>query len=169
MSLSAWFKTKHGTTNYKSLLPFINAVDNEGGSRHFKADGFMDLVIENLQRTEYFLGSPMKVYSISHYGEQNGDLMADPDMEIGVINDGEHMRIIPMTFRNDYMGVNQSVFHLTMDDYLYSKQLLTDLDDFLWQWLKNIEQQGFYDDINSKQDIIDEIELEEMMEEEIDF
>lgn len=143
------FLKKHGTTNYKALYPFIEAVDCAGGSAHFKAEGFMDLVIENLERCEWFLGERMDVYSISHYGEQNGDLMADPDMEIGVISDGKAMRVIPLTFRNDYMGINQEVFTTTPNGMGYSPRLLTDLDDFLHDWLKNIEAQGFYDDIKN--------------------
>ena len=84
-------------------------------------------------------GNP--IYSIAHYGEQNGDLMADPDMEIAV-NDGEG-RIIPRTFQNDYMGLFQQVFREQDGHKVYSPGLLRDLDTFLWQWLQNIEEQGF--------------------------
>lgn len=139
--------TKHGTTNYKALQPFIEAVDNAGGHAHFKADGYMDLVIENLDMVEWFLGEKMNLYSITHYGECNGDLMADPDMQIGVVNDGKAMRVIPMTYQNDYMGIFQRVFQYTDKNWKYSKRLLIDLDEFLYEWLGNIKEQGFYDDI----------------------
>ena len=36
-------------------------------------------------------------YSIAHYGQQNGDLMADPEMTFR--GDGT-----PLTYRNDYVG-----------------------------------------------------------------
>lgn len=134
-------KTKHATTNYKSLKPYIDAVNVAGGSRHFKAAGYMDLVIENLYYKD-FEGND--IYSISHYGIQNGDLMADPDMEIALTNDG---RIIPRTYRNDYLGIMQQVFKTIDGKVCYSNQLLIDLDLFLWQWLQNIDQQGFKDDI----------------------
>ena len=134
-------RTKHATTNYKALKPFIDAVNKAEGSRHFTAPGYMDLVIENLYFND-FEGNP--VYSISHYGVQNGDLMADPDMEIAVTKDG---RIIPRTYRNDFMGLHQEVFKTVEGRTLYSNQLLIDLDIFLWQWLQNIEQQGFKNDI----------------------
>lgn len=138
-------KTKHATSNYKSLKPFFDAVNAaEGGSLHFMAPGYMDLVIEDLYFND-FEGN--KVYSISHYGTQNGDLMADPDMEIAVTNDG---RIIPRTFRNDYLGLRQEVFREVNGKTFYSNQLLIDLDTFLWQWLKNIEDQGFKSDINNE-------------------
>ena len=131
-------KTKHARTNYKAIKPFLLTVDREEGHKHFKSPGFMDLVIENLQFSD-FEGNP--VYSMSHYGEQNGDLMADPDMEFAV--DDRNQRIIPRTFRNDYMGIMQEVFKVAPDGIRYSDRLLVDLDHFLWQWLQNIDDQGF--------------------------
>jgi len=131
-------KTKHSTTNYKALKPFLEAVDAAEGHKHFKSGGYMDLVIENLEYADEE-GNP--IYSIAHYGEQNGDLMADPDMEIAV-NDKEG-RIIPRTFQNDYMALFQQVFKTQDGRRVYSPSLLRDLDAFLWQWLQNIEQQGF--------------------------
>lgn len=139
--LAKQFMKKHGRTNYEALRPFIEAVDNAGGHAHFKSEGYMDLVIEDLNRTEHFLGDKMQVYSIAHNSIQNGDLMADPDMEIGVINDGEHLRIIPLTFQNDFLGIYQQVFNY--DRTAFSRQLLTDLDTFLYEWLENIKNQGF--------------------------
>lgn len=136
-------RTKHATTNYRSLKPFIDALNAaEGGSRHFKAPGYMDLVIEDLYFQD-FEGNA--VYSISHYGVQNGDLMADPDMEIAITKDG---RVIPRTFRNDYLGIHQEVFKEENGRVRFSNQLLIDLDIFLWQWLQNIEAQGFKSNIN---------------------
>ena len=131
-------RPKHSTTNYKALKPFLEAVDAAEGHKHFKSGGYMDLVIENLEYADEE-GNP--IYSIAHYGEQNGDLMADPDMEIAV-NDKEG-RIIPCTFQNDYMALFQQVFRTQEGRRVYSPSLLRDLDTFLWQWLQNIEQQGF--------------------------
>ena len=44
--------------------------------------------------------------SVCHYGEQNGDLMRDPEMcfELGFI-DGLHLS--DFYYRNDYVGVGQ--------------------------------------------------------------
>ena len=131
-------KTKHSTTNYKAVMPFILAADAAEGHKHFKSEGYMDLVIENLGYTD---ADGYPVYSISHYGKQNGDLMADPDMEIAV-NHTEG-RIIPRTFRNDYIGVYQEVFKMQNGRRVYIPGLLRELDQFLWYWLKNIADQGF--------------------------
>ena len=131
--------TKHSGTNYKMIAPFLRVVDRFGGWRKFKASGYMNLSIENLQYTDR-KGNP--VYSIAHYGEQNGDLMADPEMTFSVDKNGG--KIEALSYRNDYMGLYQEVYKLRDDGVLmYSPKLRTDLDGFLWQWLKNIGEQGF--------------------------
>lgn len=137
-------RTKHAGTNYRALKPFLDATDKAGGHTHFTAPGYMDLTIENLQFTDPD-GNP--VYSITHYGECNGDLMADPDMEIAI--DDKAGRIIPRTYRNDYMGTYQEVFIYRNDRWMYSHRLLTELDYFLWQWLKNINNQGFAPEVHT--------------------
>ena len=119
------------------LEPFIQVVNNNDGYFKFKSSGFMDLSMEKLYYTDVY-GFP--VYSITHYGEQNGDLMADPDMTFSVSDDG---RIIPLSFRNDYMGVDQEVFREIRGKMMYSQSLLKELDDFLWHWLQNLQEQGF--------------------------
>ncbi len=131
-------KTRHEHTNYNMIMRFIAAVNAAGGHKRFESSGYMPLVVEKLYYNDCY-GNP--VYSITHYGEQNGDLMADPDMEIAV--DTENQRIIPQTFRNDYMGIYQEVFRTIKGKTMYSQSLVRQLDDFLWQWLKNINAQGF--------------------------
>ncbi len=131
-------KTKHGTTNYKALRPFIAAVNSNGGWLHFTSGGYMDLVIENLGYSDY-RGKP--VYSIAHYGEQYGDLMADPEVTIAI--DDEAGTIRPLSYRNDYMGKYDEIFKVKNGQNVYSPRLLTDIDEFLYFWRKNIEDQGF--------------------------
>ena len=133
--------TKHDTTNYKALKPFFEAVDKAGGHAHFTAPGYMDLVIEKLWYSDIYVNP---VYSVAHYGEQNGDLMRDPDMELSV--DDSEKRIMPLTWRNDYVGRFDQVFIKRNGKNLFSQRLLTDLDHFLWMWGKNIIEQGFRPD-----------------------
>jgi hypothetical protein len=97
-----------------------------GCSLHFKSGGWMDLVIERLQRDRV---------SLTHYGEQNGDLMKDQDMEVLLAHDGG--LALAVSYQNDYVGVYQ-----TTEDNPHS-QLEHELNDFLRLWLKNIHEQGF--------------------------
>ena len=63
---------------------------------------FMPVVIEKVGR----LPGYGEVISIAHYGEQSGDLMADPEMEFTIIG-GDYY---PISFRNDYLGKHNSIF-----------------------------------------------------------
>lgn len=127
--------TKHATTNYRNLEKFIHAVDaTENHAIKLHSGGYMPLSIERIGFIQR-----RAVYSIAHYGQLNGDLMADPEMTIVV--DTELRTIEPLSFRNDYMGLSQEVY--CDNGRQYRPRLRTDLDDFLWHWIKNIIDQGF--------------------------
>lgn len=131
-------RTKHAGTNYKKLSPFVAACNENDGYIKLHSDGYMPLVIEKLWYSDCF-GNP--VYSIAHYGMQNGDLMRDPDVTFSV--DEKEIRVIPQTFQNDYLGIYQEVFKEINGKMMFSQSLLRSLDQFIWDWLKNIEMQGF--------------------------
>ena len=131
--------TKHATTNYKMLKPFLDGL-NGGDHRRYYSGEFMPLVVEKL-----YEDGAATVYSLTHYGEQNGDAMRDPDMELRI--DHAAGTVEPLTFRNDYMGIFDQVYITRNGQKLYSPRLRTDLDCFLWQWLKNIQDQGFLKNI----------------------
>lgn len=130
---------KHATTNYKRLVPFLNAVDaSEDKHIRLELSGYEPLVFEYLY--EDYRGRP--VYSMTHYYEQNGDLMCDPDMTIAV--DREAGEAWPRSYQMDALGVYQQVFKRQADGKMtYSPSLLRELDGFLWHWLRNVEEQGF--------------------------
>lgn len=127
-------RTKHATTNYRAIAPFLETVDaSEEGSVTFTAAEYMPLSIERLY------ADPLPVYGMMHYTIQNGDLMRDPDMTFRV--DPAAGTVEPLTFQNDFLGLYQEVY---LDGgKRYRPRLRTDLDNFLWQWLKNIMEQGY--------------------------
>lgn len=133
--------TRHAHSNFKMVFPYIDQANRNGGAIRCKASGFMDLTIENLSTNDCY-GNP--VFSMTHYGEQNGDAMRDPDMTFSV--NMETGTVIPLSFQNDYMGVYQEVIQERKGKKMYCVSLLRDLDDFLWMWLKNIKNQGFAPD-----------------------
>ncbi len=80
-----------------------------------------------------------EIISIAHYGEQNGDLMADPEMTFTSV-DGKYY---PISFKNDYVGLYQEVFSYDEDgkpDAIDIK-LQSDLTTFANQWMINIQEQ----------------------------
>lgn len=134
--------TKHGTTNYRRLMRFIgDMAPTANGRRDHKRyqDGMhLPLVFEYLHYSDY-KGRP--VYSMTHWGEMNGDAMRDPDITFAV--DHEAKTIEPMTFQNDYLGIYQEVYIKKGETWLYSKRLRTDLDQHIYEWLNMIEKCDF--------------------------
>lgn len=95
---------------------------------------YMDLVIDVLYPTERTL------LRIGHYGVQNGDLMADPEMIIEILTGGGFN---PLSYRNDYIGYYQEVDE--SNDDRANQKLKRELNQFLLSWDRNIAAQGFLD------------------------
>ena len=98
-----------------------------------KSEGYMDLSVEILEKTPEYVR-----ISLTHYGEQNGDLMADPDMEVKIYP--KQQLAESLTFQNDYLGVYQVVYPESNKVNLTLKK---ELNQFLSQWLSNLKSQGF--------------------------
>lgn len=127
---------RHETTNYKRLLPYMKqAKACDKWYRKFTAPGCMPLTVEYSGATDE---RGDDVYYISHTFEQNGDLMRDPEMMVAVNDEDGTVR--PLVFSNDLVGLEQEVY---MTQNIYRPRLMKELDDFLWQWLKNLKSQGF--------------------------
>ncbi len=96
---------------------------------------FMPVSIEFL-----YEGKLGKVYSVSHYYEQNGDLMSDPDVTFIILKTDE--KIYPMTFRQDNLGIDDVFMLIDSDGNLkYKKHQQKDLGVFCNQWILNIKVQ----------------------------
>jgi len=86
----------------KAIMEVLIAQLDDGYLKLNNASGiFMPLVMEKVTDEPGFTA----VYSLAHYGKQNGDLMADPEMTFG---ECDH-EFYPLSFRNDYVGVYQEV------------------------------------------------------------
>jgi len=124
-------------TIYKKLDDILNLEEflkhHAGHNLKLKSLGFMDLSIEILEKTPDYIR-----ISMTHYGEQNGDLMADPDMEIKIYK--EQQTAEALSFQNDYMGIYQVVYPEAGKVY---PKLKKELNTFLNQWLSNLKIQGF--------------------------
>ena len=100
---------------------------------------FMALVIE---ATDDSGPCGLPALSVAHYGEQNGDLMRDPEMcfELGLAG-GAHLN--PFYWRNDYVAVEQWSRFLDDGQYAYHKALHKQHEDFAKLWDNNLRLQGF--------------------------
>lgn len=67
---------------------------------------FMPLSVEDIGQS----AEGNRLISICHYGEQNGDLMRDPDMVFEIHAWADARTAEPLSFRNDYIGLRQEVY-----------------------------------------------------------
>jgi len=96
---------------------------------------YMDLSVDRLMDDE-----PKTIrISLAHNFVQNGDLMADPDMEIRIYPYAGFVEAL--TYQLDSLGIYQVVY--PEPGKVYPK-LKKDLNKFLNQWLSNLIDQGFY-------------------------
>jgi hypothetical protein len=103
---------------------------------------WMRLVIEVLAE----LGPDgLPVVSVAHYGEENFDLMRDPEIMFQVvIENGGPSDLRPFYFRNDYAGVEQWTRHRSeTGGVLGLPRETAELAAFAQTWDKNLRDQGF--------------------------
>lgn len=100
-------------------LQTIGILDDSGAMKHsymkFEASGLMDLHVDRLTATRI---------SVAHNGLLNGDVMADPDVEIIIYPESKTAEGV--TFQNDYLGIYQE------------PEDTKELNVFLHEWLSNI-------------------------------
>jgi hypothetical protein len=129
---------KHAKQNYQDLRPILEALPRHDFHISVENEPYTRLAAEFLYFSDY-KGRP--VYYIAHYSEQNGNLMADPEIEFAV--DEAEQTIEPVLFCNDYTGSYDEVYKEVDGQMMYSQRLRVNLDEFLHIWLKNLKQQGF--------------------------
>jgi antirestriction protein ArdC len=123
--------------NYENLMRLLGGED----SRRIEAKGYMPLVVEKIE------GSSL--ISLCHYGEQNGDLMRDPEVVFRV-EEGAGAK--PVYFRNDYASVEHATTPGLFGDVPVQPSLQKSLDSFVADWWRNIEEQGFFDKAKTNQE-----------------
>lgn len=126
------------TRNFKKLVKL--GIINDEGKLQFqdaislKSGAFMDLNLDDLGKDE--TGNIR--FSMAHNFEQNGDIMADPDMEIRVIP--EMQSVEALTYQLDSMGIFQRVYP---EPNKVDPKVKKELNSFLGKWLTNLIQQRF--------------------------
>jgi hypothetical protein len=103
-------------------------------------DGFMHLSVEDIGQS----ADGNRLIANSHTGEQNGDLMRDPEMifEIHAVADAPAAE--PLSFRNDYLGIWQEVYRYDAGKKTHvNAALKAELKSFARTWFRNLKEQGF--------------------------
>ena len=112
-------------------------------------NGFMPLSIEDIGQS----ADGNRLIAISHTGEQNGDLMRDPEMVFEIHTYASPDMAEPLSFRNDYMGLMQEIYHYNDDGKKthVNAKLKQHLKSFARAWFTNLKDQGFLGD-NAKRE-----------------
>ena len=120
----------------------IKGLSKENPHCKIKNPPYMDLVIEIL---------PDNLVSVAHYSEQNGDLMADPEMIFRVVQSKKFNtkkmdfdqveEWVPVYYKNDFMGKEID---------LTDKPDIKLKGDFHKLWNKNLKDQGFVKESKKK-------------------
>lgn len=128
-------------TIFKRLAK-IGIIDSEGRPQFgeaikLKSDGFMDLNLDLL-----FEEDGKYTIAMAHNYTQNGDVMADPDMEIRIIPSMKMAEAL--SFRQDGgIPINQHVYEVVNGKTMVYPSIKKELNTFLSGWLLNIKNQGF--------------------------
>ena len=104
--------------------------------------GYMPLSVEEIGSSE----EGYRLVSLCHYGEQNGDLMRDPDIVFLFHNGPDGAAAEPVSFRNDYLGIVHDVYRY--DEVGRRTHVLPtlkqDLKEFAEGWFATLKDQGFF-------------------------
>lgn len=117
---------KIGIINAKGELQFKEAIKLKSGS-------YMDLNLDDLGKDEQGHSIAM-----AHNYEMNGDIMADPDMQVRIIP--EMNSIEALTIQQDNVGVYREVYPEPNKVDIQAKK---EINAFLELWLRNLINQGF--------------------------
>lgn len=129
---------------YRDFAADLNQLLGGHIAVRITVNGYMPLSVEEIGMD----GEGHRLVSLCHYGEQNGDLMRDPDIVFMFQNLPHGSIAEPVSFRNDYLGLNQDVYrydaHGTRTHL--DTTLKLHLKEFAEIWLANLKEQEFFGD-----------------------
>lgn len=129
----------------KSYQEFAKHLTQLLGGVHavrITVSGYMPLSVEEIGSSE----DGQRLVSLCHYGEQNGDLMRDPDIVFLFHNFPDGAAAEPLSYRNDYLGISQEVYRYdeTGRRTHVFPTLKQELKGFARTWFANLRNQGFF-------------------------
>lgn len=133
--------------NNNSTLIFLYLLKAMNGKDHIKIinEPYNPVVLERIGRHSYPLWGDASLYSLCQYYTQCGDLMQDPEMCFILSEDRQ--RIYPTMYQQANMGIYQQSVLLEQVPRFHRVQQ-AEHAVFADQWLHNIKNQGFLDQID---------------------
>jgi hypothetical protein len=127
---------------YQQFATDLHQLLSRARAVRITVPGYMPLSVEEIGSS----GDGYRLVSLCHYGEQNCDLMRDPDIVFLFHNGPDGAAAEPVSFRNDYMGIVQEVYRydeVGRRTYVLPR-LKQDLTEFAKSWFANLKDQGFF-------------------------
>ena len=126
---------------YQSFAKALLTLLGTDTAVRIRVDGYMPLSIEAIGTS----ADGNRLIALCHYGEQNGDLMRDPEMVFELFTHGETSAAEPLSFQNDYVGLFQEVYRYddTGKKTHVKTRLKAELKSFARTWFTNLKDQGF--------------------------
>jgi len=118
----------------EKLIPDLTKL-RPGDARKSESPGFMDLNLDVLSKD----AEQMRI-ALAHNYIQEGDVIADPDMEIRVYLLPDWKKAEALTYQDTY-GYRE-VYREEGGQILVNVKAKAELNSFLKQWLKNALDQG---------------------------
>ena len=115
-------------------LGVVSIIESDQDAAKSEVSGFQPLSLDILYRA-----GDAVVIALAHNAIQNGDLMADPDMEIAIHAGGA---AAPLSYQNDFLGAYHQVYDQFPNLQRVRAKLKRDLTFFLLEWLENAIEQG---------------------------
>ncbi len=127
---------------YTSFEKSLTKLLGDDQAVKLTVDGYMPLSIERIGTSP----EGHKLVVLAHAGIQNGDVMFDPEMVFRFIALDELQLAEPISFRNDYMGINQEVYRYNDEGKAthVNTRLKAELKSFARTWFRNLREQGFF-------------------------
>ncbi|MBX3301042.1 MAG: hypothetical protein KF693_02385 [Nitrospira sp.] len=129
-------------TMYQEFATDLNQLLSRARAVRITVPGYMPLSVEEIGSS----GDGYRLVSLCHYGEQNGDLMRDPDIVFLFHNVPDGAAAEPVSFRNDYLGIVQDVYRY--DEAGRRTHVLPtlkqELKEFARAWFATLRGQGFF-------------------------
>ena len=93
----------------------------------------------------------LRCLSVAHYGDQNGDLMRDPEMCFELSNPLRlGISLVPYYWRNDYVGIEQWSRRRMNACYCAVPDFHAQHKEFARTWDNNLKLQGFEEAFTDK-------------------
>ncbi len=126
---------------YESFAKHLETLLDGDKAIELVVEGWMPLSIERIGTT----AEGHSLIAMAHTGTQNGDLMVDPEIIFRVDVSNDLHTAEPVTFRNDYVGVNQLVYRdIEKSTSDVNVRLKAELKTYARSWFRNLKNKGFF-------------------------